>query len=229
MTAPSITDIPADVFTDVVGRALLANGTAAMILPAASRDLNSVREFYQELSDTSSYYRFFGIRRAIPDSELRDVVSTCLPGHIALLAFVDERLIGIGEYIADRIDTCKAEVAFAVADDHHHEGVATVLLERLATIAHRCGLVSLTAVVLPGNSDMQLVFRTVGLPVHSRFDGAGGVVDITLDITDLRHLRDMSEQRHASVVSRTAGTSQQVAPLHAQDLHWQKPAASNGS
>jgi GNAT superfamily N-acetyltransferase len=185
-----------DVFVGVVGDVVLANGVTARVVVAGPADVASVRDFYDALSDTSTYYRFFGIRRALPDRELTAVVSTMLPDRVTLLARLGDRLIGIGEYIASPRAPGEAEVAFAVADDHHREGVATLLLERLAIVAHRCGLHTLTAVVLPGNGDMQLVFRTVGLPVQSRFDDAGGVVDVTLDITDLDHLLQLSAARH---------------------------------
>ena len=61
-----------------------------------------------------------------------------------------------------------------MADEHHHEGAATLLLERLAVIAKRCGFHFLTALTLPDNTEMRLVFHTVGLPEHSRFDDEDG-------------------------------------------------------
>jgi GNAT superfamily N-acetyltransferase len=108
------------------------------------------------------------------------------PSHRALLAMVGDELIGIGESIIGS-DATEAEVAFAVADEHHREGVATLLLERLAVIAQRDGVRRLTATVLPGNDDMRSVFRTVGLPVGSR--SVDGVVEIVLDVTTRRSLR----------------------------------------
>lgn len=192
---------PASAFDGIIGPALLANGVTVVIVPAGPRDVDAVRNFYGSLSDTSTYYRFFGIRRHLPESELRAIVTSRLPSHVTLLAFLDARLIGIGEYIGAQQDPREAEVAFAVADDHHHEGVATLLLERLARIANRCELQRFTASTLPGNADMQLVFQTVGLPVESRFDGAGGVVDVTLDIRDLDGLHQLAAQRHRHAIS----------------------------
>ena len=105
---------------------------------AVPGDLEAVRGFYARLGDTSTYYRFFGLRRHIPEGELRAVVGESAD-HVTLLATIDHELIGIGEYIVGRRPT-EAEVAFAIADDHHREGVATLLLERLAVIAHDRGL-----------------------------------------------------------------------------------------
>ena len=62
-------------------------------------------------------------------------------------------------------DDEEAEVAFTVADAHHHEGIATVLLEDLALIARAAGFRRLVAETLPENAAMLGVFRTVGL-VH---------------------------------------------------------------
>ena len=153
-----------------------------------------MRNFYERLGDTSTYYRFFGLRRALPDAELRRVVGDSAE-HVTLLASIDDRLIGIGEYIIGA-DPTEAEVAFAVADDHHREGVATLLLERLAVIAHERGLLTFTATVLPGNADMQLVFRTVGLAVHSRFDD--GVIKTVLELASLTALTAAAERACAA-------------------------------
>lgn len=164
-----------------VGNARLLTGRAVSIALAAPDDLARVRWFYEHLDDVAMYDRFFGIRRQIPDSELRSVVGATL-GHVTLLASMDGRLIGIGEYIIGANPT-EAEVAFAVADDHHREGIATLLLERLAVIAHDRGLLRFTAAVLPHNGDMQLVFRTVGLTTRSRF--YDGVMTVSLDLTSV--------------------------------------------
>jgi len=183
----------ATVLAGVCGEALLANGRPVDIAAAVPTDMARVRTFYEQLSDTSSYFRFFGIRRALSEQELQCMVASCPPRHVVLLASIDRELIGIGEFIVTD-EPEQAEVAFAVADDHHREGVATLLLERLAVVARRCGLQRLVAQTLPGNHDMLLVFRTVGLTEHAHFDG--GVVDITLDLSTLDHLEAEAEIRH---------------------------------
>ena len=63
------------------------------------------------ISDTSTYFRFFGIRREIPEVELRNAVDPEVVEHVTLLASVDGQLAGIGEFIVgSRSD--EAEVAF---------------------------------------------------------------------------------------------------------------------
>lgn len=77
--------------------------------------------------------------------------------------------------------------------DHHREGVATLLLERLAVIDHERGLLTFTATVLPGHADMQLAFRTVGLAVRSRFDD--GVIRTVLELASLTALTAAANAR----------------------------------
>ena len=182
------------VFDGVTGPALLATGRTVEISDATPDDFERVRQFYEDLGDTSTYFRFFGIRRSIPEAELRAVVSHEIPRHVTLLATMTDRLIGIGEFIIGDEPT-EAELAFAVADDHHHEGVATLLLERLATVARRCGLERLTAKTMFGNQDMLLVFRTVGLTRHTVSER--DEVNVTLDLTSLHNLEARAKFRHA--------------------------------
>jgi GNAT superfamily N-acetyltransferase len=176
----------------------LLTGRAAHINFATPTDLSAVQTFYDHLDDTSTSTRFFGIRRHIPIDELRATVGTS-PTHVTLLAWSDGRLVGIGEYIVTpyRLD---AEVAFAVADDHHREGIATLLLERLAVIAHERGILRLTARVLRDNHDMHLVFNTVGLTAHTT--DADGAVLVTLDLSSITPMRTAAATRTASIPHR---------------------------
>ena len=113
---------------------------------------------------------FTGYRKspAIEHPSFGAVVSHEIPRHVTLLAWLDDRLIGIGEFIVGD-DPTEAELAFAVADDHHHEGVATLLLERLAVVGRRCGLERLTArTMFPSSS------TTAARPRPSRWSNGVG-------------------------------------------------------
>ncbi|HEY4610952.1 MAG TPA: GNAT family N-acetyltransferase [Ilumatobacteraceae bacterium] len=174
--------------------ALLINGHPVHIAPAQVSDLDRVRLFYKYLSNASTYYRFFGIRRAIPDRELLNAVDPAVEEHVTLLANVDGNLAGIGEFIVDPSNE-EAEVAFAVADDHHHEGIATLLLEALVVIARGRKINTLTAVTLRDNADMLLVFRTVGLRESTSLD-EDGIVHVSFDLLADDELEQRSTERH---------------------------------
>ena len=143
-------------------------------------DVERLRSFYQQLDDTSTYSRFFGLRSYFPDDELQRATVQDVHQQVTLVAESDGRMIGVGEYHA-RPGRVEAEVAFAVADAHHHEGVATVLLEDLALIARAAGFRRLVADTLPWNKAMQGVFQTVGLVHRQWFED--GVVCVQLDLT----------------------------------------------
>jgi hypothetical protein len=141
--------------------ARLLTGRAVQITRATPTDLATVRAFHERLGDTSTSTRCFGDRRKIPVDELRAMVGASAT-DVTLLAWSDQRLVGVGQYIVAG-SARDAEVAFAVADDQQHEGVAILLLEQLAVIAHERGLLHFTATVLPHNHDIRVVFATVGL------------------------------------------------------------------
>ena len=185
--------------------AILSNGRPAAIASAQLGDLEAVRAFYERLDDMSNYFRFFGIRRRLPDRELLNAVDPAVSDHVTLLAKVDGQLAGIGELIVGPT-ALEAEVAFAVADDHHREGIATLLLERLVAIARRRGITTLTAVTLPGNADMLLVFRTVGLCERASL-GDEGVVHISFDLTAPDELAEESARRQALALGHVWATA----------------------
>lgn len=176
--------------------ARLITGTSVRITGAHEGDEEKVRAFYEALGDTSSYFRFFGIRKAIPRGELHHLVHLVPPLGAVRLAWIGDELVGIGELHARPAGT-RGEVAFAVSDGHHGEGIATLLLEDLSDVAVSLGLTELTAQTLPGNRAMQLVFRTVGLTEHE--STSDGIVEVTLDLTEREGLRRAALERRAAV------------------------------
>ena len=79
---------------------LLVTGRAVRIRPARPSDIGALGDFYDELSDTSNYYRFFGLRRFIPADELAVATVQAVRAHVTLVAEAGDHLIGIGEYHA---------------------------------------------------------------------------------------------------------------------------------
>ena len=73
-----------------------------------------------------------------------------------------------------------AEVAFAVPDDMHGRGIASVLLEHLVWQARQRGLEAFTAETLAENSAMLRVFADAGLPMKRRI--AGDTVELTFPL-----------------------------------------------
>lgn len=188
---------------------LLVSGEAIRIRPAEADDLPAIREFYDDLSDRSTYLRFFGLRPALLDQQLRPPAVPDVQARVTLLALDDDGVIGIGEYF--RVpDALEAEVAFAVADRRQHEGIATLLLEDLALIAREAGLAKLVAETLATNDAMRLVFRSVGLVTREWPDG--GHVHVELDLTGESLLEDHADSR--DWVATVASLRPILAPNH---------------
>jgi|GEM_PF-435174 len=184
-------------------------GRTVYIARARPADAALLRGFYEHLSDTSTYYRFFGIRPAITDDHLAAIVDTNRLDHITLLAWMSGVVVGVGEMHV-HADRSEAEVAFAVSDRHHAEGIATILLEDLAVIAVNLDVSRLTAQTLSGNQAMQIVFRTAGFAQKQRFDG--GVVDVVCELDDLTSLAAAAMMRERCAAR--AALSSLFAPGH---------------
>ncbi len=159
--------------------ALLTDGSTAEIRPACAQDADAVREMHARMSPDNAYRRFFSLSKMAPDQEAQRVTREPGPDHAALLAWLGSRLVGVASYEpVGRQGT--AEIAFAVADDMHGRGVATLLLEHLVSLARSRGLQTFTAQTLPENSAMLHVFADAGLPAERHF--ADGLVELTFPL-----------------------------------------------
>ena len=108
------------------------------------------------------------------------------------------RVIGLGTWIRLR-DPSRAEVAFAVADEFQHRGIASRLLERLAVHARGAGIERFVAQVLPENAAMLRVFGDTGFEVRRRY--VGGVVEVEFALTPSAEVLDRIAERDHSAVS----------------------------
>ena len=159
--------------------ALLTDGSTVLIRAAGPADAEAVRAMHAAMSPDNLYLRFFSLSPRNADAEASRVCREPGPDHAALLAWLGDRLVGVASYepIAER---GTAEVAFAVPDDMHGRGVATLLLEHLVSAGREHGLHAFTAEALPENRPMLRVFADAGLPVQRRM--TDGVVELTFPI-----------------------------------------------
>ena len=170
---------------------LLTTGRSVRIRPARPGDVKGLGQFYATLSVESRSSRFFGFRPAIPERELVATTVQDPAHHVALVALEASEIIGAADYY--EVGDDEAEIAVAVADRYHHEGVGTLLVEDLASIARASGFRRLVAQTLPSNTKMRSVFANVGLLCRQWFDD--GVVEVQLDLTDEHLLQDDADLR----------------------------------
>jgi acyl-CoA synthetase (NDP forming)/RimJ/RimL family protein N-acetyltransferase len=167
--------------TPVASYALLADGSTVEICPAAPQDIDDVREMHKQMSPDNAYFRFFSFSPQAPEREAQRLCRPDGPDHAALLARLDGRLVGVASYEPTRRPGV-AEIAFAVSDEMHGRGVATLLLEHLVSVARQRRLTAFAAETLPENMAMQRVFADAGLPVERQF--ADGVIELTMPLPD---------------------------------------------
>ena len=159
--------------------ALLTDGGTVEIRPARLQDSEAVRAMHAAMSEDNIYLRFFSMTPGLAEREARRVCREPDSDHAALLAWQGDRLVGVAAYeLAGKPGL--AEVAFAVPDDMHGRGIASLLLEHLIWRAQQRGLEAFTAETLAENSAMLRVFADVGLPAKRQI--AGGVVELTFPL-----------------------------------------------
>ena len=159
--------------------ALLTDGSTVQVRPAAAQDFEAVRAMHAALSPDNMYLRFFSMSPNAAEQEARRVCREPDSDHAALLAWQDGRLVGVGAYELSGKPGV-AEVAFAVPDDMHGRGIASLLLEHLVWRARQRGLAAFTAETLAENSAMLRVFADAGLPARRRI--AGDTVELTFPL-----------------------------------------------
>jgi acyl-CoA synthetase (NDP forming)/GNAT superfamily N-acetyltransferase len=159
--------------------ALLNDGSTVEIRHAGPQDAAAVREMYAAMSPDSIYRRFFSVSPRAGEQEARRLCREPGPDHEALGAWLDGRLVGVASYEATA-GPGVAEIAFAVPDDMHRRGIATLLLEHLVSLARRRRLRAFVADTLADNAAMLRVFADAGLPVQRRL--SGGVITLTFPL-----------------------------------------------
>jgi RimJ/RimL family protein N-acetyltransferase len=101
--------------------------------------------------------------------------------HVAIVVEVDEdgkpAIVGGARFIRTGAGT--AEVAFAVIDPYQGQGIGTILMRHIVSLARTtANLHELVAEVLPENTAMLKVMEKSSLPMITRREA--GVVHVTL-------------------------------------------------
>ncbi len=164
---------------ELVDNVTTIKGVALQLRPVLPADATALVEFHGRLSPQSVYRRFFSVHPRLSDAEVHRFTNVDYVDRLALVVCDGDRLVAVGRYDR-RPGTAEAEVAFVVAEDYQHQGLATVLLERLADAALGHGITTFTAQTLAENREMLAVFADSGFRPTSRLDE--GVVAVWFSI-----------------------------------------------
>ncbi|MGD0290329.1 MAG: GNAT family N-acetyltransferase [Candidatus Binataceae bacterium] len=158
---------------------ILRDGGSIHVRALRPDDRERLLEHFKGLSQQSRYYRFFGLKRSMTDAELVRLTQLDFVAHVGLVATLrdaaGEHFIGVARYIRGA-DPTRAEVSFAVLDEHQGRGIGSLLLDHLSRIARASGIVELEADVLGDNNRMLEVFAKSGFKV--RRSNASGVIHV---------------------------------------------------
>jgi RimJ/RimL family protein N-acetyltransferase len=150
----------------------LQDGSTLIIRAIRPDDRQLFADAFQEFahSPDSVHFRFHGLKKSLSQSEAIQMTEIDFAEHVALVATLSTNpaspIIGVGRYIvcaAPHRD--RAEIAFAVLDEHQGKGVGSLLLQHLATIGKTQGLREFQAEVLADNHQMIGVLEHSGFPI----------------------------------------------------------------
>ncbi|MBC6457622.1 GNAT family N-acetyltransferase [Actinomadura sp. HBU206391] len=155
---------------DATPRANVVLGDLRM-RPYGVADRDRLRRMSTVLSPQSLYTRFFAGTPQIPEMYVRALHALDHWNHDALVAMIDDEMVGIAEYVRDRADPERAEIAVLIADHWQRHGVASCLIRYLARLAERRGITEFSADVMLGNAAALAAIRAGWPAARPQRDG----------------------------------------------------------
>jgi len=165
-----------------IERMVLRDGSSVVIRPLAAGDEAAIASWFTSwfagLSAETLYARLFVLLQRL-DPRIESAlarVDRC--EHEAIMAFAPDGVtVGIARCL--RVDKPgSAEVTVTVADAWQGQGIASVLLERVAARARSVGIEQLTAICLAGNLTLIRLLSRLGATTVGPSDA--GLVDIRI-------------------------------------------------
>jgi acyl-CoA synthetase (NDP forming)/GNAT superfamily N-acetyltransferase len=182
------------------GDVVLNDGGTVHVRPIKPADAPTLQAFHARQPFESQYFRYFSAKAKLTDAEAERFSTVDLRDRGALIVQDGDDLVAWASYErhANRDD---ADVAFHVDEAHLKRGIATILLEHLATMAKAAGIQRFTAEVLAENRGMSRVFAHAGWDLERSFDS--GVVDLAWSLDDTATLISNIARREHIADSRS--------------------------
>lgn len=170
-------------------RARLRDGREVLLRPIRPEDEATHDEFLNRLSPEDSRFRFFHYVRSLPHSELARLTQIDYDREMAFIATApgpggDPETLGVARAVADP-DDLAAEFSVVVRSDLKRQGIATLLLRKLADYCRGRGLCELAGDVLADNAPMLELVRRRGGAVAGT-SPEEGVVRVVFRLQDAR-------------------------------------------
>ncbi len=188
--------------------AILQDGGSIQIRALRSDDNSRLRLLFSRLSQRSAYFKFFRTRKWWIEDNLESFSAIDFRDDVVLVAVTLEegmdRIIGVGRYsrIPDGESPLRrAEVVFAVADEHQGRGVGTLLLEHMVQTARTQDITEFQADVLGENKRMLQVLLSSGYRVTQSTEE--GIIHVTFPTEETEEAVEaqLKRYRHAAAQS----------------------------
>jgi GNAT superfamily N-acetyltransferase len=186
----------------IIDEVELRDGEPVLVRPIRLADGDQLAGLHARLSQDSIYRRYFGFKSALSPAEIRRFTGIAEEWRFALIGVRSTgQLAGLARYEgqAGRTD---AEIALIVDDALQHQGLGTLLLQRLVDVAVMSGMTSLMAVVLASNRPMLHLLQALYLPSTSARDS--GSIEVRLQLAGLELPADRSRVAAAHVAEAAA-------------------------
>ncbi len=164
-------------------KARIRDGTRVTLRQVRGTDVAALRAFVQSLSAESRYLRFHGIVTDLSEAQWKYLVSADGLDHVAVVAWIGRRIVGVGRYIRLEHAHDTAEVSFVVADSLQRRGLGSLLRDELVALALRSGIRSFRAEVMAANQGMRRLLRASSMNVVKDM---GDTIEVSLDQADSR-------------------------------------------
>lgn len=142
------------------------------IQPLRNGDTQTVAQLFERLSDASRVRRFNVAKPRLSKQELAMLATVDARRH-ALVAWVegDPEPAGFAQLVRDIDHWTQAEIAFAVADAYHGNGIGSGLVDQLAVDARAAGITHLTALIQTSNTAALALVKRVSQPLDVQVEG----------------------------------------------------------
>src|SRR5262249_8565544 len=187
--------------------ALLRDGHSFRVRAIRGDDKPRLLDLFHRQGPETIHYRFFGAKPTLSDAELRYFTELDFDRHVGLAAVRGsgeaEEFLGVARYVRTETEAGgepgRAEFAVAIADAEQGHGIGTILLEHLARIAFKSGILTLEADVLGDNRRMFEMLASSGF----RLSGLGPrqIVHVSFPTGDGGNVLEASDQRSAGAAA----------------------------
>ena len=165
----------------------LPDGTPVRLRPIRPEDEVAHREFMSRLSPADLRFRFFGMVREMPHSQLARFTQIDYDREMALIAIdlspgADKRTIGVVRTVTDP-DNCQAEFAIIVQSDFKGRRLGTALMRKMMRYCKSRGTAEMIGQILRENSAMRDLAKRLGFTEIG--PAASEVVEVRIALADV--------------------------------------------